>query len=902
MTMKKILIGFVGAACIVQSSCVSVPEALPVTARALEGAYIDPQQQEVRFGAWSFDRVPYRAWMDTRSGDVVGRGFGVNFNVYDKAEIEPVARALAEAGVSNARVEVGMGSFSYDDPTKFSNPDQLENLRLRLTALQRNGIRPLMLLNANSGGPAPIRGETVELLEDAKEGDTTIRLADTSKVRPYYTGLTRQAYQTAYPLITNITDNGWCALSAPLKKPLTKGNLQLHTLKVAPFAEGEVLADGTIDPRARESLRAWETYVRTVSTITRDCLGTAGQADAGFDLEVWNEYTFGTEYLDGRYFTPRRTFKEKFTYTRDGVSVTGHEVLLPMTVDFVNNPANGFPGVRVISGFSNQRPWDNGAEMFPDQYAFSRHYYCNVAVDDFKPPANQPIIDALGKEHPLDGAFVPTMRIGMPEYWLTGIKTEMMNRDIQPFPNSFAKHFRFSLNPKGTYAPVWQTEFNVYRGEWSKQLEQATGVKPSDPRFQDLLEYVGAKNLIRALLMLTHKGNEVIQFYSARSPMREFGMISEGFFKGSKTFEESGLQLHTCQRTKTFLNATRTIPIPRPLDVGRIVEHTPLLLQRGNGTPAHSDYFARDRLAILPFQTDDARFVVALYVVTTDVVHAWRPDADVFDIARYQLPPQMFDITLNNLNGNNAKIRYYDPLTDTAVDATVVASTANSLTVRLPLTDSPCLLEIVERAAGVNIVSATLIDDGLTFTVNTDAEVDITLGAFPQREGRFARTLAVAKNKENTFHVPPLQENEGLKIVARAKGLEARYPIWDYDPAFARPTLPQGETTQTAFVPVRLPELPPEPRPTEMDGLRRVDTLDNVFPVLVVSDIIEVTATTHQTYPAWDVKITLDPTAHPGEINLYHFYLIIPLKQGFGVMEVIRDKEPSNLRHNHERE
>jgi hypothetical protein len=68
-----------------------------------------------------------------------------------------------------------------------------------------------------------------------------------------------------------------------------------------------------------------------------------------------------------------------------------------------------------------------------------------------------------------------------------------------------------------------------------------------------------------------------------------------------------------------------------------------------------------------------------------------------------------------------------------------------------------------------------------------------------------------------------------------------------------------------------------------VDGFRRVDTLDNVFPVLSISDALDVAATTFDTYPAWEVKIQLDPTAHPGETNLNRRYLIIPLKQGFGV-------------------
>lgn len=858
----------------------------PETAQPLAGNYVDPQQQEIRFGAWSFDRVPYRAWMETCPGDIVFRGFGVNFNVNAAAEIEPTAQVLAQAGVSGGRVEVGMGNFSYQDPTRFDNADRLENLRQRLAALKRNGIRPLILLNANSGAPAPIRTETAELLEDAEPGDTSILLLDASMIRAGYTGLTRQAYPTAFPLITNVTADGRCALSAPLAKPLAKGKITLHTLAVAPFAEGEVLADGTVDPRARESLRRWERYVLTVCAIARDALGTAGSPDAGFDLEVWNEYTFGSEYLDGRYYSPKRQFKEKFTYAHGGVTVSGHEVLLPMTVALVRDLANGLPGVRVVSGFSNQRPWDNGADVFPGQYGFSRHYYSGIPTSAFSPPTNQPVIDALGQERPL--AFMPELRMGMPEHWLTGIKTEMMSRDLQPFPNSFKKHFRYSLNPAGVHSPVWMTEFNVYRGEWSKLLEAETGVKTADPRFQELLESLAAKSLLRSLLMLTHKGVELIHFYSARSPMREFGLLSESFFTGDKTFESAGLQLHACRRLKDFLDADAAPRIPRQLGVGRIVEHAPLLLQRGDGTAAHPDYFARDRLAILPFQTSANRFAVALYVVTSDPAHAWAPDADPLDPTRYQLPPQMFDITLTNVSGRGARVRYHDPLTGQDIPAAVVSSAPDALTVRLPLTDSPRLLAITEAAASPQILDATLDGDRLTFRSLTSGTATVTVGAFPSREGGFTTTLPVTRGTEHLVRLPlPLQLGEGIRVTVRAGALTAQYPVWDHDPALARPPLPvptAGEHPEGIGL-LRLPSLPSVPRPEAVPGFKTVPSIEDALPVLAALDTVGAEATTAEGHAAWRVTLQLDASAHPGERHLQRRYLIVPLAQGFGVKQ-----------------
>ena len=117
---------------------------------------------------------------------------------------------------------------------------------------------------------------------------------------------------------------------------------------------------------------------------------------------------------------------------------SGPELILPMTVDYVNDPTNRLPGVHVISGFSNQRPWENGGSMWPGQTGFSRHYY--TGLDPFGPfrgcsgllsPAtnnrpNSGPLNALGlvDGHP-DGKdwstvtpgtfFVPTVALSMPE-------------------------------------------------------------------------------------------------------------------------------------------------------------------------------------------------------------------------------------------------------------------------------------------------------------------------------------------------------------------------------------------------------------------------------------------------------------------------------------------------------
>jgi hypothetical protein len=146
-------------------------------------------------------------------------------------------------------------------------------------------------------------------------------------------------------------NTGRCDLSAPLSHEVPTGKLALADLKYHPFS-GTVLEDGTSNPFAEETVNGWRAYVATVCQTVKEDHGTEGRPDAGFDLEVWNEYTFCSDFLDERcYYDPARKFKADVSYQNRGLTCSGHEIILPITVDYVNDPANDLPGVHVISGF-----------------------------------------------------------------------------------------------------------------------------------------------------------------------------------------------------------------------------------------------------------------------------------------------------------------------------------------------------------------------------------------------------------------------------------------------------------------------------------------------------------------------------------------------------------------------
>ena len=778
--------------------------------------YEDPIQQKIPFGMRSYDLAPWRAYMDTWPATRYLRMPGVVFNVAPE-EAPATAQMLFEAGIRTARLEIGWGNLDYDDPTQLKNETQVRAL---LKALRDRRIRPLILLNANAGAPCPHKSLKVQLLERADVGATSLKLDRTDGIILHHTGLGGQAYMMGFPLIVGIDEMTHVVqLSAPLNKAVEAGALDLWTLRYQPFA-GAVFADGKLNPAAQESLDGWQQYVGTITSLVAKEVGTA--TNAGFDIEVWNEYTFGSEFLNANeYYQPPRTFSKPLSYSKHGLTRQGPEIILPITIDYVNDPANQLPGVKVLSGFSNQRPWDNGSDLWPGQAGFSRHYYTGVkpfgefnGIDGLLAPGNdplrQPLVDALGnpegKRDPgepgkvLPGSFFsPTLPISMPESWHFGYKTEFITRDLQPFPGPFPQHGRYTNPGDGRQAEVWQTEFNAWRMPWADALVKDHGAARDDPRFAQLMHHVGAKALLRSFVFHSHKGMETMTIYSAKEKDDGFAVIPEAFFKTlteekfqltDRVRAEAGPQLASLQRVDALMRSCNpAVDVARPLSVSRLVEHRPRLVYRGDGTAAHPDAYHRDDFAVLPWQLDDSRFAVAFYVVTRNIVHEWDRSKDMLDKARYDMPDQAFDVTLSNVRGLKAKVLALDPLTGQKFAPVIVDATATSLTVRVQSTDYPRFLIIEELVPGPQIMvpSLTIQNDGsATVSVVFPQRVSGTLtwGAMPKRTG--TGEIRFDASGAKSFKIAGLAVGEGVRITAGADDLVALWPRWDQDTAGVR--------------------------------------------------------------------------------------------------------------------
>src|SRR5688500_15238983 len=174
----------------VQLALVIAVTALGAASPAIAGTLEQPidRSHQTEFGARSHWLQPWRADLDTWPARRMRRAVGINFNV-DPEDADRAARLLAAAGFTRARVEIDWGKLSYDDPNGLRD----EGGMVRLRALARHGIRPLILLNSWHGEPAPRRRWHALLEAAAPAGATTVRLDPdaAAQVRPGRSGLDR---------------------------------------------------------------------------------------------------------------------------------------------------------------------------------------------------------------------------------------------------------------------------------------------------------------------------------------------------------------------------------------------------------------------------------------------------------------------------------------------------------------------------------------------------------------------------------------------------------------------------------------------------------------------------------------------------------------------------------------
>lgn len=637
-----------------------VGAALPAIAQAppqrqpLQPGYTDPAQLDVDWPHHSHLKQPHRGWTQTRRGVDFLAGVGVNYTAPAEAD-DLATRLLSETGIRAVRIEVGWASVKWDESGLV---DARQDRLVRLLKLcKRHHLRPTILLNANSGVPNPERHFDRTLAADAGKGDRTVRLTDTTEIVPGRTGLSNLTeYWAAEAIITAIdADTGEATLSKPLPKALAAGEkIRLTTLKHPPLYP--VGSD-----EFNETAKGWERYVKLVC----DAVEAAGVDD--FDIEVWNELTFGSRYLDvNNYYRPKVAKFDADVLHKGGQAWE----LGRRTVAVVDRLA---PGTHVIWGFSNTTFFHTPiAELPPGIDGQSYHPYHTGTVslprEEVRPEKPRENIDG----------FVPTMKVRLPEgIAATFIQTESVLRLLQP--DARRRH------PPG----VAPGEFLHYMTEH--------GVRPPEVGIDAPAAAWAykAKADLRLYTFWLGKGVDVLHLFNDHD--REatgFGILPVDLTKLDKdiAWEEAATPpMRAIRRlTEAFADSQ---PVERVTQV--TVEAVALGPERhvfeGDASRGVRPLMEREVLFVQPFQTAEDRFIIAAYLMTRD--------------ATVEIEPRMFELTLGNLPGPVATLQATDPLTGEPVTVERITSPeapAGTLTLRLPLTDSPRLvtLQIGKPSAG----------------------------------------------------------------------------------------------------------------------------------------------------------------------------------------------------------
>lgn len=600
-------------------------------------SYTNPSFLDMRWGERSFYRQPWRAFLETRSGYDFLQGIGVVYNVNSNDAL--AARTLAEAGFRSVRFEIGWGLMRWDE-AGFTNATRLQQV-MRL--FRKYGLRPTFLLNGHHGQPCPTQTTQRRVSGDVPTGATALRLDDVRGLVPGRTGLSKlTGYRAAEVFLTRIeAATGVCTLSRPLPVALRAGaTVELATLKYRPlFPVGTHAFE--------ETAAGWTRYAIQVCRMARD----AGLQD--YDLEIWNELTFGSDFLNiNNYYEPDiAVFPANTTPLRPGGQ---NWELAARTIRAVKSQ---FPEARVIWGFSNitffhtplenlppgtdgqsYHPYGVGTRRFPDQEQMRDKPWLNV------------------------DRYTPRMEVRIPEGWAHLFhQTESLMRLINPVARKRA--------PQGT------ARFRHYMTEHGVSPLSDLGVRDAQRAWE-----VKAKVALRSYCLWLNKGIDTLHTYCAYAPdPLGMGLLAPELPKldANAAFSQAATRpLQAIQNlTRTFVDC---VPIAKPrqldFDVTALGRQSAVF----TGNRFAPSLWQRETFAALPFQVNPKRFIIAIYQMSFDVLNPPRPGT--------------YRLTIKNLPNWATFHDYYDPLYNMTAPYKVVHRAANTFTIEIEASDSPRLL------------------------------------------------------------------------------------------------------------------------------------------------------------------------------------------------------------------
>jgi hypothetical protein len=641
------------------------------------------KSQELEWGYRSQWKQPWRSYLETVPATTFLHAVGINFNV-PVNQAAATAKLLGDSGFTRARIEIGWNSVEYNNPGKLT-PAKAQSLRAQLTALKENGIRPLILLNANSGEPTPVKKETVTLAAAAPAGATEIHVSsgDVSKLVAGRSGITENGV-AAQVLFKSVAANGTVTLSQPLPVALPAGSLGVTTLRFEPF-RAEKLANGSANPAFGATMAGWLEYVAAVTQEAKAILGSDQ-----FDVEVWNELGFGSQFLSvENYYSPGI----------EGGRKENEEAILRGTIAYIRNAANGLTDVGIGNGFSDERPWEAGSTSPVGLTAIDKHPYHGLVrfPEGEAPNGNRPLngegrlaAATQGSNGVWHESFTPTYDAFFPEYWLSGIQTETLVHDLSPNASKIGnvEHGR-GTHPAGGEAPqVWITEVGLDPTEGPAEHLSAADI-----------EHIKAKTTLRYLTSYINKGVTNLDFYAASDG--NYSLVNQSFFSALSSSPsiypgdaKGGETMTAVRRLTESMKGASELSKPRSLTLQSLTDYENKTQFEGNGTSAYPSLYNREVFAFLPFQVTNTKFVVPVYVMTRNVEQEYEGGSSP---TRFDLPAEKYKMVIGGVYGQGATASATDPLTGATVPVQIVGHSAESITVEMEVTDSPRLLSIEDK-------------------------------------------------------------------------------------------------------------------------------------------------------------------------------------------------------------
>jgi hypothetical protein len=674
LTRRNLLAaGLAGLAGVARSGCAA---ARPAEVAVDTFPYVDPSiMEKLPFGTHSHMLQPWRSYLDTVPASDFLRGLGLVLDA--DRQVPDLALAMAaRCGIAHARMEIAWDRVSWDDARRLADDSVSRDLHRLLVSCRRNAIRPLICLNANHGMPCPSRVFTRHATVPASAGARTLTLDSAADLVIGRSGLSNLTdYWAAEVIVVGIEGNT-ISLSKPLPVPMQDGRpgpgeikagqpLTFATLKYEPFSEPG-------SARNAATMAGWLEYVDAVAAFVTAALGTADAADKGFDLEIWNELSFGSKFLSiDNYYEPKLFDYDESTIWDDVVA---------RTVEHLDAGADRFAGVVVTNGFASTVPWPASSLQPPRVSALSKHPYPPRYVFPQDEQRNTKNLDCFGRAT----SYVPHYRAYFPEYYATAIQTETIVRDMGPRTDDIygKKHGRYARRIDGAVRPVrvWLTEMGVNPREARAGEGSAAALK--------------MKATIRALLFYLNAGAERLYLYSACGGDAEYGIIADRFIDYAKH--------HATYPSDETAYLSPTLAVLR-----RIVAHMRGRIEGGDGGRRQLAFATReepgsavqvpgdaalgiaplrnvDALVLLPYQLSNGSFIVAYYAMTRDI--------------RVEMKPEEMTIDVGGVDGLRASVSAYDPVRDESHSPRVAKRRQDGLTVTLSVLDYPRLLVLRDRA------------------------------------------------------------------------------------------------------------------------------------------------------------------------------------------------------------